>query len=533
MRKFSAFLSLVLALVVGTSRPTAAQTGDVLRTRTAQTTNTKQVQHVINQVTPSSGVVGASVTVSGNNFGSTQGSSIITFNGIPASVTKWTNWTILANVPAGASSGNVVVNVAGSPTNGVNFAVVTVATRSLIVPNFGFQCGFAIGNCGGRGGTLVWPSTQTPGSLRLHDASTSWSDLSTGPGAYDWTRLDNWLDMIAQHRPLPVIEVFSWVPCWDANTCEAPTVAPTGTNTPPLDLTANGSRAFTEFVTQFVQHCSAAGNCVGNCPAGKTCASANLIRFYEMWNEWNTNVRWAGTAAQLYQMIAPAVPIIRANVANAVILTPSTTSGNADVFTSWLNLEAANGRLSDWVDWHDYLSGNTPEDEWAQHSSIYLSNQVSLAAWKNIPWADTETSFDTQTYACPPKFNAEDCAGQIVRWHLLHASNGAKNINWYKWNQTIGSSSKYQTTYHWMMQYLTGGKFVGPCASNGGTTPTWTCSFTQTGGKASLWIWTPSEKGTSYVVPSGYADYLDLTGAKTPVYRGQSLPVNTIPILLE
>ena len=42
-------------------------------------------------VVPSSGVVGTQVTITGTNFGATQGTSAVTFNGVP--VTSFTNWS--------------------------------------------------------------------------------------------------------------------------------------------------------------------------------------------------------------------------------------------------------------------------------------------------------------------------------------------------------------------------------------------------------------------------------------------------------
>lgn len=534
MRSSYAFLSLVLALSAGTAYRSTAQTGGAPGISTVQSLTPKAGLLAITGIAPTAGVAGATVTVFGQNFGVHQGSSTVTFNGIPASVVMWNNWTILANVPSGNSSGNVVVTVAGTPSNGFNFKVATLPMQSIVPTNFGFQCGLDPNNCGNNDGTIVWPQTQAqPQFLRLHDAQTSWSDLSTGSGTYDWTMLENWLDTIAQHRPLNVIEVFSWVPCWDAPTCEGPIVAPTGTNSPPNDLTAKGSAAFNNFVTQFVQHCSAAGNCAGNCPPGKTCKNTNLIRYYELWNEWNTTVRWTGTINQLYQMLAPAVPIIRANVTKAVILTPSTTSGDVSDFQAWLNLETANGPISDWVVWHDYLSGATPEQAWSLYGAIYLSTQISLPAWRNTPWADTETNFNTQTYLCPSRFNSQDCTGQIVRWQLLHSAGSAMSLNWYKWNQTIGSSPQYESAYYNTMQYLGGGKFGGPCTSVGGTSGTWTCNFTESNGTAALWVWTPNEAGANFTVPSGYVDYLDMTGAKTTVSAGESITIGTLPIMLE
>jgi hypothetical protein len=55
------------------------------------------------------GAVGASVTVTGTNFGSPQGTSNIKFNGTTATATTWTTTSIVTTVPTGATTGNVVV----------------------------------------------------------------------------------------------------------------------------------------------------------------------------------------------------------------------------------------------------------------------------------------------------------------------------------------------------------------------------------------------------------------------------------------
>src|SRR5713101_5801564 len=77
----------------------------------------------INSLSPTSGAVGTSVTITGTNFGSTQGSSTATFNGTTATPTSWSATSIVAPVPAGATTGNVVVTVGGVASNGVNFTV--------------------------------------------------------------------------------------------------------------------------------------------------------------------------------------------------------------------------------------------------------------------------------------------------------------------------------------------------------------------------------------------------------------------------
>jgi len=63
------------------------------------------------------------VTITGTNFGATQGASTVTFNGTAATVTSWSATSIVAPVPNGATTGNVVVTVGGVASNGVNFTV--------------------------------------------------------------------------------------------------------------------------------------------------------------------------------------------------------------------------------------------------------------------------------------------------------------------------------------------------------------------------------------------------------------------------
>jgi IPT/TIG domain len=79
----------------------------------------------ITSLSPSSGAVGTLVTITGTNFGATQGTSTITFNGTVATPTSWSATSIVAPVPAGATTGNVVVTVGGQASNGSSFTVTT------------------------------------------------------------------------------------------------------------------------------------------------------------------------------------------------------------------------------------------------------------------------------------------------------------------------------------------------------------------------------------------------------------------------
>ncbi len=92
----------------------------------------------ITSLTPNSGQVGSVVKINGTNFGATPGSNAVTFNGTSATVSSASVTDLVVNVPAGASSGLVVVTVGGLASNGVNFTVeATPPQITSLTPNSG------------------------------------------------------------------------------------------------------------------------------------------------------------------------------------------------------------------------------------------------------------------------------------------------------------------------------------------------------------------------------------------------------------
>src|SRR5207244_3782064 len=81
----------------------------------------------ITSLNPTTGPVGTGVTITGTNFGTT---GAVTFNGTTATTTSWSATSIVASVPSGATTGNVVVTVGGIASNGVNITVTT-SVRAL------------------------------------------------------------------------------------------------------------------------------------------------------------------------------------------------------------------------------------------------------------------------------------------------------------------------------------------------------------------------------------------------------------------
>ena len=125
----------------------------------------------ISSLSPSSGPQSTLVTVLGKNFGATQGSSSLTFNGVATAPSTWTAAGIVAQVPSGASSGNVFATVSGAASNAANFTVTNGPGISGMSPRSG-PVGTAVRIEGANFGTTI-------GTVSLNGTAvttTSWSN---------------------------------------------------------------------------------------------------------------------------------------------------------------------------------------------------------------------------------------------------------------------------------------------------------------------------------------------------------------------
>src|SRR6516225_3710317 len=113
-------------------------------------------------LTPSSAGVGQTVTISGTNFGATQGSSVVQFfNGCAAgTATTWSATSITIPVPSCAATGNVTVTVAGQVSNGQSFTLLPTPSITSLSPVAG-PVGTSVTIAGTNFGTSQGTSTVT------------------------------------------------------------------------------------------------------------------------------------------------------------------------------------------------------------------------------------------------------------------------------------------------------------------------------------------------------------------------------------
>lgn len=94
--------------------------------------NVKFSAPVITSISPDSGKVGDTVTITGTGFGATQDTSTVKFVGTTATVVSWSDTSIVVKVPNITSTGDVIVNVGGTDSNGVKFTILNKCSTQQV-----------------------------------------------------------------------------------------------------------------------------------------------------------------------------------------------------------------------------------------------------------------------------------------------------------------------------------------------------------------------------------------------------------------
>ena len=160
---------------IGVTVPSDATTGNVIVFASGVNSNSKSftVAPAISNLSPATGAIGAAVTITGTTFGSSQGSSTVKFNGHTATVTSWSVTSIVATVPTGTTTGNVVVD-AGANSNGVSFTVVSAPAITGLSTSSGVT---------GNPVTITGTNFGSSGTVSFNGTAasvTSWAATSIG-----------------------------------------------------------------------------------------------------------------------------------------------------------------------------------------------------------------------------------------------------------------------------------------------------------------------------------------------------------------
>lgn len=368
--------------------------------------------------------------------------------------------------------------------------------------------------------------------LRLWDTGTFWLSLNPSQGVFDFTALDNWI-ATAQANGLDVIYTFGEIPDWASSNpglvCGT-SGAPDGSCAPPSDVTSTGGgtdQHFKDFVTAIVTH-------VGT-----------QIKYWEMWNEPTVPGYWQGNNAQMLRMAQDAYGIIKSINPNAIVTTPSPSTGINGV-SNWMGpyLALGGGQYADIITFHGY-SWSTTWGKWPQPEDIVALVEnlkavlVTYGQSKKPLWC-TEGSWGNTTLN---GFTDPDLrAAYLARHYILQESEGVVRYYWYAWDNSddgLWSAStgmtKAGTAYGQVESWLVGLTPSAKCVQNG---TVWTCNYTKSGGYQAETIWDTSKtcsngscttKSTS--IGTQYIHYKDIVGGTHTISK-HAVPVGAKPILL-
>lgn len=350
--------------------------------------------------------------------------------------------------------------------------------------------------------TTPWPQVQM-GTVRTWDSGVSWAGIETSRGVYNWSALDNWMNLAEKHN-VQLVYTFGHVPSWACGGCAGTTM--------PTNL-----QDWDDFVRAIVSH------------------SAGRIKYWELWNEPNINQFWTGTIPQLVTLAQHAHTIIESVDPNAVILSPAPTAVSGNMQWQWLSnfWAAGGGNYHDVVAFHGY-STTTPEDV------VYQINQVKNAMSQNGQsgkqlW-DTEASWGSSsvnsTYT-----NSSQGVAFLARRYMLEQSNGVSRFIWYMWDNTAGWGTLWDKTngthvtgvaYGEMYKWLVGANASACAKASDGT---WTCNLARGSSYQGQVIWNASAK--TVAAPSQFRQYRTLSGGTYSIPANGSVSIGAVPILLQ
>jgi hypothetical protein len=375
-----------------------------------------------------------------------------------------------------------------------------------------------------------WPASPF-GAVRLWDTSTTWGEVNSAPGVYDWSVLDHWISVAQSHGVNDFMYTFGKTPRWASSSPNDSSCLPDwgpGACDPPDDLNADGTgtnQHWKDFVTAVATH------------------AAGRIKYWEIWNEPNDIQEWTGTAAQVATMAKDARSIILGIDPKAVLLTPPSEG-------AWLAQYLAAGGLqyADVVTFHGYLStrcGAFPDAGTVVKRVSAIQASLASVKMTGKPLWDTEASWGNVQTNC---FTDQDMrAAFLAQFYLLHLSENVSRFYWYQWNNDIWGTLwspnpapngtllqpaiAYRQVYNWMV----GNTLAAPCSSSG---TQWTCTFTGPNGYQAEAIWDTSQSCSQgkcstidALLDPKYSRSHDLTGNSAPI-SNHRVAVGVKPMLV-
>lgn len=358
-----------------------------------------------------------------------------------------------------------------------------------------------------------WPAVQF-GIWRFWDNGTSWQEIETARGTYNWTSFD-WFVSQAEANNTDILYTFGHVPQWASS---QPAASNYDTYPPANE----------QDWINYVQ--AIAGRYKGK------------IKYYELWNESDQSSFWNGTAQQLVTMAQDAYRTIKATDPNALVIAPNFQTPGLWFMDSFL-YSGGIGSF-DLMSMHIYPTTQPENDVRFAMNMRSLMNEYGLT---NVQMFNTEgaTTFTSSTVQNTTASAPSD-RGDVGRAYVLNWLYGMGNFNWYTWdyrspsflmvsaNNSSGQPTVLTnagTAYLQIGNWLTGAAMTGKQVTNDGT---WEVDVVLANGQPGHIVWNTNGTVSYTIKPScGATTQSDLAGNVTKIAGHSSIQIGISPVLLK
>lgn len=363
-----------------------------------------------------------------------------------------------------------------------------------------------------------WPDANVPfGSVRLWDSGTSWSQIETSPGQYQWDLLDNAVDNAEEHGVDDILLVLGSTPAWNAKRVVVGDYPAPGAASAPKDLDA-----WDDFVRATAKR------------------YAGRINAYQIWNEASLTMFWDGTPKQMAQLTKRAYDIIKEVDPQATVVAASTTVRLPGAFNRFFTRYLEGLRDLDWpVDVfaaHLYPASRGTTDVRAEFITQVLGALKAAGAPERPVW-DTELNYGL---AGPGSDNPRQrivgsrARDWVVETTVDSLSLGIDRTYWYIWTpepyallgmqltNTSGAVKGLRIVDQWLVDGM-----LGECTDDGAVA---TCSV-EKNGVPSLIVWSLSGPA-AIAPPDGFSEVCRTNNKCAPVSGAvefDETPVRLLP----
>jgi hypothetical protein len=361
------------------------------------------------------------------------------------------------------------------------------------------------------------------GAIRLWDAGTSWRQIETLPGSYDFSVIDRAVNYAVAAGIRPLVVLGQTPQFYAENPMASGAYGDGASSMPQLD-------------------------------AWKAYVSAVASRYgagvdYQIWNEPNVINYWSGTVAQMAQLTASASQVItKVAGSNATVVGPGfplRLTYQQKWFKKYWSAKSGGKGMASYVDVvavHLYPAANEAPE--ASMKLLSFAKGALPKAARKLPVWNTEINYGLRGGPPAKKISEARQASFVARTLLLNAASPVRRMYWYAWAQggianthlvlndrtTLTKGGRaWREVRDWLIGTTT--KSCSP-ARSGKLKGLYTCSARKSKTEMRRFYWKPSGKAVKISTNKTTKTWTDLRGHTTHHKGKFQIKVGESPIMV-